>query len=76
MKKQITLEYQTIQNIGDFLRSTEYDEIVVLTSRVKGGWHDVEFSANRAGFSVSRFRNPEFEKRRMFSECYRFTRKK
>ena len=66
---------ETIHNLYAYLRKTTEDEIVVRTSRVKGGWHDNEFDAQQAGFNICRFINPELEARREFSECYRLTRK-
>lgn len=67
---------ETISNLYKYLKATKEDEIVVRTSRVKGGWHDNEFDAQAAGFHIQRFNNPELEARREFSECYRLTRKK
>lgn len=67
---------ETIHNLYTYLKATTEDEIVVRTSRVKGGWHDNEFDANAAGFDICRFNNKELEARHEFSECYRLTRKK
>ena len=66
---------ETINNLYAYLKKTTEDEIVVRTSRVKGGWHDNEFDANAAGFDICRFTNPELTARREFDECYRLTRK-
>lgn len=68
-------ENKTITNLYSYLKRTAADEIIVRTSRVKGGWHDNEFDANAAGFSISRFQNPEYEARHEFAECYRLVRK-
>lgn len=72
--KTIT-ENKTINNIYGYLKRTTATEIIVRTSRVQGGWHDIEFDANAAGFKVSRFHNPEYEARHEFAECYKFVRK-
>lgn len=69
-------ENKTIANLYSYLKHTTADEIIVRTSRVKGGWHDNEFDANAAGFSISRFQNPEYEARHEFAECYRLVRKR
>ena len=69
-------ENRTIENLYTYLRKSTEDEIIVRTSRVKGGWHDNEFDANAAGFDICRFTNPVFEAQRTFSECYRLTRRK
>lgn len=66
---------KTIPNLYAYLKATKADEIIVRTSRVKGGWHDNEFDANAAGFDIRRFINPELEARHEFSECYHLTRK-
>lgn len=71
--KKIT-ETAYISNIRKYLETTDADEIVVITTRVKGGWYDVEFDANRAGFRVSRFNSEELIAKHLFSECYRFVR--
>ena len=73
--KSITIEGKTIGNLYGFLKITDADEIIVRTSRVKGGWHDNEYDANAAGFHINRFINPEYEARHEFAECYRITRK-
>lgn len=66
---------ETIPNLYAYLKATTEDEIIVRTSRVKGGWHDNEFDANLAGFDIQRFINPELTARHEFDECYRLTRK-
>lgn len=66
---------ETIHNLYTYLKATKEDEIVVRTSRVKGGWHDNEFDAQAAGFNICRFINPELEARHEFAECYRLTRR-
>ena len=68
----MTIENKTINNLYAYLKSTKENEIIVRTSRVMGGWHDNEFDANAAGFSICRFRN---ENMTGFNECYKFTRK-
>lgn len=65
---------ETISNLYAYLKATKENEIVVRTSRVKGGWHDNEFDAQAAGFHICRFINPELEARHEFAECYRLTR--
>lgn len=64
-----------IANLRNFLMNTTEDELIIRTTYVKGGWHDVEFTANRCGFSIERFINPEMEARHEFSECYKLVRK-
>lgn len=66
---------ETIPNLYAYLKKTTEDEIIVRTSRVKGGWHDNEFDANAAGFDICRFINPDLTARHEFDECYRLTRK-
>lgn len=44
-----------IENLHTFLKNTKEDEIIVRTTRVAGGWHDNEFDAHAAGFTISRF---------------------
>lgn len=72
--KRIT-ESATVRNLYTYLKRTTADEIIIRTTRVTGGWHDNEFDANKAGFNISRFINPEYEARREFAECYRLTRR-
>ncbi|MBR0075680.1 MAG: hypothetical protein IJP96_08010 [Synergistaceae bacterium] len=74
-KTKITEYKGTIKNLYDFLKKTTENEIVIRTTRCKGGWHDNEFDANLAGFNICRFINEEMRERGEFSECYRFTRK-
>ena len=69
------IETKTISNLYSYLKNATADEVIVRTSRVKGGWHENEFDANRAGFSISRFQNPEYIAKHEFAECYRFVRK-
>ena len=69
----VLLTKRKIASSGAFLRNSSEDEIVIRTSYVQGGWHDIEFDANRAGFNVYRFTCKELEG---FSECYKFIRKK
>ena len=63
-----------ITNLYASLKATEENEIIIKTTYVPGGWHDVEFEASAAGFAVSRFSNHEYEARHEFSECYKLTR--
>lgn len=74
-KKEITIEGKTIQNLYSFLKNTEYDTIIIRTSRVKGGWHDNEDNALFAGFNIWRFQNPEYIANHTFAECYKITRR-
>ena len=57
MLSNVYVETKTIRDLSSYLRNTDKDEIVVRTTYVKTGqgWHDDEFDANRAGFSISRF---------------------
>lgn len=64
-----------IENLYQFLKNTKEDEIVVRTTRVDGDWHDNEFDAHAAGFTISRFISEELEARHEFPECYRIVRK-
>ena len=73
--KKLVLEKTQINNLYHFLKKTDADEIVVRTTWVSGGWHDNEFDANAAGFSICRFINPEYVARHEFAECYRMVRK-
>ena len=74
MKKTLTID-KPISNLYSFLLNTDADEVVVRTTKVHGGWHDVEFDASKAGFNTMRFTNKEYEARHEFSECYKFWRK-
>lgn len=69
------IETKTIRNLFAYLKATKADEIIVRTTRVEGGWYDNEFDANAAGFSISRFINPEYVAKHEFAECYRIVRK-
>lgn len=73
-KKTIT-ETRHISSIYAYLLQTTADTVIVRTTRVSGGWYDVESSANSAGFNATRFINQDYVARREFSECYSFTRK-
>ncbi len=73
MKKTITLTLH-IFDLRTFLRNTDADEIIARTTYIPGGWHDIEFAANRAGFSICRFINEEYVRSHTFAECYRLTR--
>lgn len=68
-------ETNTVRNLYKYLKETKADEIIIRTSRVTGGWHDNEFDANAAGFSISRFINPEYVAKHEFAECYRLVRR-
>lgn len=64
-----------IASIRSFLENTKEDRIEVRTSYVSGSWYDVEFAANRAGFSVYRDFNKKYESQHTFAEVYIFVRK-
>lgn len=64
---------KTISNLYAFLKSTDADEIVVRTSRVRGGWDDNATDAGLVGFSIVRFQNEELLAKHEFAECYRLT---
>ena len=64
-----------IKNLYSYLKKTSEDEIIIRTTHCTGGWHDNESSANSAGFNIYRFRNPEYEARREFAECYKLVRR-
>ena len=68
-------ENSRIRNLYGYLMKTKADSVIVRTTLVSGGWDDNEFDANAAGFSICRFRNPEYEARHEFAECYRLVRK-
>lgn len=61
---------QTIGNLSSFLKSTDLKNFIIVSGRVDGGWHDIEFTANAAGFNVYRF-VPDGE----FLEHYQFVRR-
>lgn len=68
-------ETKPIKNLYSYLKNTTADEIIVRTSLCRGGWHDNEFDAQRAGFMICRFQNPVYIARHEFAECYRIVRK-
>lgn len=63
-----------ITNLRDFLKKQTADRIIIRTTWCKGGWHDNEFDAERAGFKICRIQNPEWEARHEFAEAYLLTR--
>lgn len=69
------IETKTISNLYSYLKNTKENEIVIRTTRVKGGWHDAEFDAHAAGFNIYRFINPEYVLKHEFAECYKLIRK-
>lgn len=74
MKKTITLTLP-VSDLRTFLRNTDADEIIARTTYFSGGWHDIEFDANRAGFNFRCFINEEYVRNHTFAECYRLTRR-
>ena len=68
-------ETRRIPNLYTYLKHSTEKEIVVLTSRVNGGWHDNEFDAHAAGYNICIFRDPALTAQKKFDECYRLTRK-
>ena len=74
MKKTIILKHP-VSDLQTFLRNTDADEIIGRTTYFEGGWHDIEFDANRAGFNICRFINEEYVRNHTFAECYRLTRR-
>ena len=72
MKNTITLTH-SVPDLRTFLRNTGADEIIGRTTYFSGGWHDIEFDANRAGFNILRFINEEYVRNHTFAECYRLT---
>lgn len=74
MRKTITLT-SPVTNLRALLRNTDADEIIARTTYIPGGWHDNEFDANRAGFSICRFINEEYVRNHTFAECYRLSRR-
>ena len=74
MKKTIILKHP-VSDLQTFLRNTDADEIIGRTTYFAGGWHDIEFDANRAGFNIRRFINEEYVRNHTFAECYRLTRR-
>lgn len=64
-----------IENFYSWLKKQNAKEIVIRTSYVKGGWHDNEFDANAAGYSISRGHYEKWENLHQFSECYYLTKK-
>ena len=73
MKKTVTLTHR-IPDLYTFLRHTDADEVITRTTYIPGGWHDNEFDANCAGFSICRFINEDYMRNHTFAECYRLTR--
>lgn len=59
-----------IKNLRQFLRITYADEVIIRTTYVSGGWHDNEFDANLAGFSISRGQYKEWEDKHQFADAY------
>lgn len=64
-----------VEDLWKWLKKTEYDEIIIRTTRVAGGWHDNEFDAHHAGFDIFRFNDSEMSRRHEFSECYHLVRR-
>lgn len=70
-------ERRVIRDIYKYLKNTDKDDIYIRTTycNTGQGWHEDEFDANRAGFHIYTFINPEYADRHEFAECYRFVRK-
>ena len=80
--EQTTLVYgesrngdKVIPNLREFLNSQTANRIIIRSTYCKGGWHDNEFDAERAGFSISRIQYPEWIARHEFSGAYLLVRK-
>lgn len=73
--KKIFNQTFTIEQLADFLRTTTEDVVSIRSSRIKAGWHDVEFVARRCGFIVYIYNDEELIDKHEFSECYKFFRK-
>ena len=63
-----------IDNLRKWLKQQDADRIIIRTTYCKGGWHDNEFDANAAGYSICRIQNPEWEARHEFAEAYLLTK--
>lgn len=68
-------ETKRINNLYGYLMKSKASKIIVRTTLVSGGWHDNEFDAYAAGYSIRRFINPEYRKLNQFAECYELIRK-
>ena len=70
-KKQLNNRRLDEVELGRYLKSAKATEVIMRTTYIEAGWHDVEFAANRAGYKVCRFINNELNG---FKECYRFSK--
>ena len=74
--KTLEVKKCKIGNLYAFLKKQDADQIIIRTTYCTGGQDDNEFDANRAGYNIYRFINPEYVARHEFSECYMLTKKK
>lgn len=63
MKKKMTVKE---------LLAGKKESVEILTTKVEGSWHDIEFKASRLGFHTQR----QNKQHKGFSEYYIFTPKK
>lgn len=75
MENAVT-ETKRIRKLTAYLREQTADKIIARTTIVDGGWKEIESWAESAGFTATRWRNPEYEAKREFADCYVFTRNK
>ena len=67
--------HKKIENLRKFLKENNADELFIRTTYVSGGWHDIEFDANQAGYYISRTFLKEWEDKHQFSEAYHLWRR-
>lgn len=65
-----------ISNLYDFLKKTNKDEIIVLSSCVDGCWSENEFDAHAANFDIIRYIDENRVRLHLFPEVYKLTRRK
>lgn len=64
-----------INNLYSYLKTNKPENLIVITTKVAGGWDDVQFDATAAGYTVTRFIDQKLVASHKFSECYKFTRR-
>ena len=61
---------------GEMIRELRrHKEVITLTTLVGRAKDDVQFVANRAGMTATRFNDPKLLEAGLFSECYIFRAK-
>lgn len=64
-----------INNLYSYLKTNKPETLTVATTKVAGGWDDVQFDAAAAGYTVTRFIDQKLVANHRFGECYKFTRR-